>query len=87
MTTTSNEIYSFNDIVMATWESLAGKTFMRSDNNELLGSVYAKYDNRFSLSAILTNGRIEFLNEDRTNVKRVFGEELDVNAKLFTVTA
>lgn len=84
MSTTSNEIYSFNDIVMATWQSLAGKTFTRSDNNELLGSVYAKYDNKCSFSSILTNGRIEFLSKDTSIVKRVFGEELDVNAKLFT---
>ena len=81
----TSELYSFNDIVMASWESLSGKTFTRTDNNETLGSVYAKYDNRFSLSAILTNGRIEFLSVNRNDVKRVFGEELDVNAKLFEV--
>ena len=44
----TSELYSFNDIIMASWESLSGKTFTRTDNNETLGSVYAKYDNRFS---------------------------------------
>ena len=42
-------------------------------------------DNMFSLANICTNGRIEFLQKDRAFVKRIFGEELDVNAQLFKV--
>ena len=81
----TSELYSFNDIIMASWESLSGKTFTRTDNNETLGSVYAKYDNMFSLANICTNGRIEFLQKDGAFVKQIFGEELDVNAELFKV--
>jgi len=77
MTTTT--IYSFNDIVQATWEELANNT------NEELGTIYAKYDNKFSLANICTNGRLEFLQKDGSFVKQIFGEDLDVNMPLFKV--
>jgi len=83
MTTTT--IYSFNDIVQATWEELANKNFIRTDTNEELGTIYAKYDNKFSLANICTNGRLEFLQKDGSFVKQIFGEDLDVNMPLFKV--
>ena len=79
----TSDLYSFNDIIMASWENLLGKIFIRTDNNETLGTICAKYDNTCTLSAMLTNGRLEFLSVNRNNIKRIFGEELDVNAKLF----
>ena len=79
------EMYSFNDIVMATWDSLRNKEFIRNDTNEYLGSVYAKYDKMWSLATICTNGRVEFINQDHNNVKRVFGEDLNTDKKMFFV--
>jgi hypothetical protein len=77
----STEMYSFNDIVMATWDSLRNKEFIRNDTNEYLGSVYAKYDKMWSLATMCTNGRVEFLIEN--NVKRVFGEDINIDKKIF----
>ncbi len=85
MSTNTTTMYSFNNIISATWEELAGKHFIRIDTNEELGTVYAKYDNMFSLANICTNGRIEFLQKDGSFVKQIFGKELDVNAELFKV--
>ena len=79
----STEMYSFNDIVMATWDSLRNKEFIRNDTNEYLGSVYAKYDKMWSLATMCTNGRVEFINKDHNNVKRVFGEEINTEEKMF----
>ena len=79
------EMYSFNDIVMATWDSLRNKEFIRNDTNEYLGSVYAKYDKMWSLATICTNGRVEFINQAHNNVKRVFGEDLNTDKKMFFV--
>jgi hypothetical protein len=81
----STELYSFNDIVMATWDSLRNKEFIRNDTNEYLGSVYAKYDKMWSLATMCTNGRVEFINYDHNNVKRVFGEDLNTDEKMFFV--
>ena len=81
----SVEIYSFNDIVMATWDSLRDKAFIRNDTNEYLGSVYAKYDKMWSLATMCTNGRVEFINHDHNNVKRVFGEDLNTDEKMFSI--
>jgi hypothetical protein len=79
----SAEIYSFNDIIMATWDSLRDKAFIRNDTNEYLGSVYAKYDKMWSLATMCTNGRVEFLNQEHSNIKRVFGEDLNTDEKMF----
>ena len=81
----SAELYSFNEIVMASWDSLRDKVFIRNDTNETLGSVYAKYDKMWSLSTMCTNGRIEFLNHERNAINRVFGEELNVDEKMFSI--
>ena len=79
----SAELYSFNEIVMASWDSLRDKVFIRNDTNDILGSVYAKYDKMWSLATMCTNGRIEFLDHNRNAINRVFGEELNVEEKLF----
>ncbi len=81
----SAEMYSFNDIVMATWDSLRNKEFIRNDTNECLGSVYAKYDKMWSLATMCTNGRVEFINQDHNNVKKVFGEDLNTDEKMFSI--
>lgn len=81
----STEVYSFNDIVMASWDSLRNKAFIKNDTNEYLGSVYAKYDKMWSLATMCTNGRIEFLNQDYNNVKKVFGEDLNTDEKMFSI--
>ena len=78
-------LYSFNNIISSAWEDLANKRFTRIDTNAYLGNVYAKYDNLFSLSAICTNGRVEFFDYDKNNYVRIFGEDIDVNAPLFAV--
>ena len=81
----SNELYSFNEIVMASWDSLRDKVFIRNDTNDTLGSVYAKYDKMWSLSTMCTNGRIEFLDHNSNAINRVFGEELNVEKKMFSI--
>lgn len=78
-------LYSFNQIIAASWDELADKLFVQVDTNEELGFVYGKYDNMASLAAICTNGRIEFLNSDKSYIKQVFGENLDVNMPLFKI--
>jgi hypothetical protein len=80
---TTQQILSFNEIVYAHWQDLANKTFTNIETNENLGWVYAKYNNSASLTAICTNGRIEFNNGDY--IKQIFGENLDVNKPLFKV--
>ena len=81
----STELYSFNEIVIASWDSLRDKVFIRNDTNDTLGFVYAKYDKMWSLSTMCTNGRIEFLNNERNAINRVFGEELNVDEKMFSI--
>lgn len=79
------EILSFNEIIEAHWEELHLKIFQRVDTNEIMGTVYAKYDNSFKLSSMLNDGIIEFLNKDKTNVKIIFGVDFDKDHKLFKV--
>jgi hypothetical protein len=77
-----SEVMSFNEIVNAEWQVLANKTFTNIETNEHLGYVYAKYNNKCSLSAICTNGRIEFIHDNM--LKRVFGENINVENPLFS---
>jgi len=79
----NQEILSFTNIVNSHWQDLANKTFTNIETNENLGWVYAKYNNTACLTAICTNGRIEFNNGDY--IKQIFGENLDVNKPLFKV--
>lgn len=76
-------IYSLNDIIQASWEELSGKEFIRTDSNQYLGTVYAKYDNRFKLSSIINNGYVEFLRTKSGPVTYVFGVDIDPDQKLF----
>lgn len=82
---TTRVLYSFNNIISSAWEDLANKRFTRIDTNTYLGNVYAKYDNKCSLSAICTNGRVEFFDYDKNNYVQIFGEDIDVDAQLFAV--
>lgn len=77
----TSELLSFNDIVNAPWQDLANKKFTNSLTNTFLGRVYAKYNNMCSFSAMCTNGRIEFKNNNNTIT--LFGEDFDVNAPIF----
>jgi len=74
---------SFNNIVAAHWSELANKHFIRTDTNEFLGYVYAKYDNKWSLATICTNGRIEFYNMETNKKTTIFGEDIDTQLELF----
>lgn len=76
-------IYSLNDIIQANWEELSGKEFIRTDSNAYLGTVYAKYDNRFKLSSIINNGYVEFMRTKSGPVTYVFGVDIDPDQKLF----
>jgi hypothetical protein len=39
----------------------------------------------WSLATMCTNGRVEFINQDYNNVKRVFGEDLNTDEKMFSM--
>lgn len=76
-------IYSLNDIIQASWEELSGKEFIRTDSNQYMGTVYAKYDNRFKLSSIINNGYVEFMRTKTGPVTYVFGVDINPDQKLF----
>ena len=76
-------IYSLNDIIQARWEELSGKEFIRTDTNQYLGTVYAKYDKRFKLSSMINNGYVEFMRSNTGPVIYVFGVDIDPDHKLF----
>lgn len=80
-TMSTPKLLSFNDIVNASWQDLGNKTFTNSMTNTFLGHVYAKYDNMWSLSAMCTNGRIEFAHNNSTIA--LFGEDFDVTVPIF----
>jgi hypothetical protein len=78
------EIWSFNEIIESPWENLKNKNFKRIDTDEFMGTVYAKYDNKFKLSSMLNDGIIEFLDK-KNNLNKIFGINIDKDKKLFKV--
>jgi hypothetical protein len=85
MTSPNCEIFSFNEIVEAPWEHLKDKKFKRIDTDEIMGTVYAKYDNKFKLSSMLNDGIIEFIDVDKNKIKIIFGIDFNKDNKLFQV--
>jgi hypothetical protein len=88
------EDYSFDEILKSNLSEITGKQFVRKDNGEHLGVIYAKYPtdcgNRF---AELNYGILEFLLKTDKNIENVnsnkitvlLGAEIETNNKIFSM--
>jgi hypothetical protein len=76
----NNKLFTFSELLKASFVEISGK-FIRLDNNENIGIVYAKYDDKYSLDSIANNGKIIFINDKK--IIKIYGHELDVNEKIF----
>jgi hypothetical protein len=41
--TSSQSLFSFNDILDADWQAVLGKSYVRTDTGEIYGKILAKY--------------------------------------------
>ncbi len=77
------EIYSFNDILKASFIELSNKLFINTENGEELGFIWAKYSPKCKINAIVLDGIIEFMSNDNNTINKVYGVDYDKNLKVF----
>jgi len=87
--TSSQSLFSFNDILDADWQAVLGKSYVRTDTGEIYGKIFAKYPKECGkLSALFCEGIIEFV--ERVDAKerftKILGTDLEnPDAKIFSV--
>ncbi len=80
-------MYSFNDILRASFVELSDQLFVNTVTAEPLGLIWAKYGSKSKMEAMANNGIIEFMAHDkRTHITKVYGKDFDRDQKVFHAT-
>lgn len=82
------DCYSFDELVNAPWQDIFKKKYKNIITGEEVGEVVSKYPTHCGkLSALMSEGIIEFLNRKRNKYTTLWGTGLpiDRNKKLFSV--
>jgi hypothetical protein len=81
--------YTFTELTQCDWSTVSKKHFRRVDTGELVGEIFAKYPIYCGkLSAMMNNGRLEFLlrshcREGRDKYTVLFGSQFAEDAACF----
>lgn len=76
-------IYSFNEILKASFLELTNKIFINIDTNEEYGLIWGKYGKTSTLNSIANRGIIEFMSRDNNKINKIYGKDFDENEKKF----
>ena len=80
--------YSFDELVNAPWCNVSNKKYKNIMTGEEVGEIVSKYPTHCGkLSALMSEGMIQFLNKNCNKYTTLWGTSLPVdrNKKLFTV--
>lgn len=79
------KLYSFDEILKMSFVQTGEKIFKKTDTDEILGIVYAKYPKNSKMDAMINGGIIEFVNFYTNKHTKLYGNQVDTKSNIFEV--